>query len=79
MTNQEAITNFMYFGHNFPYNFISKVWGEENSISNHLQSKFDAMAERYSTMTFFRWFMELDNGNKDILTDWVEKNYKAFS
>jgi len=30
-------------------------------------------------LTFFSWFMELDSTNQEILTDWVEKNYKAFS
>ena len=27
----------------------------------------------------FSWFMELDSTNQEILTDWVEKNYKSFS
>tara|TARA_R110001606_G_scaffold399073_1_gene580328 strand:+ start:2421 stop:2654 length:234 start_codon:yes stop_codon:yes gene_type:complete len=76
MSNQKSIINFMYFGHNYPYNFISKVWGEDSSIANHLAEKFHTMYERKGTLTFFSWFMELDNGNKDILTSWVEENYK---
>lgn len=77
MTNQEATRNFMYFGHNYPSNFISQIWGE--GMANHLQSKFHSMYERKGTMTFFSWFMELDSTNQEILTDWVEKNYKSFS
>lgn len=77
MTNQEATRNFMYFGHNYPSNFISQIWGE--GMANHLQSKFHSMYERKGTMTFFSWFMELDSTNQEILTDWVEKNYKPFS
>jgi hypothetical protein len=48
-------------------------------MANHLQSKFHSMYERKGTLTFFSWFMELDSTNQEILTDWVEKNYKAFS
>tara|TARA_R110000803_G_scaffold167356_1_gene230571 strand:+ start:133 stop:366 length:234 start_codon:yes stop_codon:yes gene_type:complete len=77
MTNQEAILNFMYFGHNYPSNFISQVWGE--GMANHLQSKFHSMYERKGTLTFFSWFMELDSTNQGILTNWIEKNYKSFS
>jgi hypothetical protein len=77
MTNQEATRNFMYFGHNYPSNFISQIWGE--GMANHLQSKFHSMYEHKGTMTFFSWFMELDSTNQEILTNWIEKNYKAFS
>jgi|TARA_R110000787_G_scaffold16014_1_gene49049 hypothetical protein len=77
MTNQKSITNFMYFGHNYPSDFISQVWGE--GIANHLQSKFHSMYERKGTLAFFSWFMELDGGNQEMLTTWINKNYKAFS
>tara|TARA_B110000503_G_scaffold82198_1_gene125473 strand:- start:95 stop:403 length:309 start_codon:yes stop_codon:yes gene_type:complete len=77
LTNSQAISNFMYFGHNFPHDFILKVWG--GGMGNHLKSKFNNMAERHGTMTFFSWFMELDEVNKKLLTNWVEKNYRAFS
>ena len=77
MTNQESTRNFMYFGHNYPSNFISQIW--EEGMANHLQSKFHSMYERKGTMTFFSWFMELDSTNQEILTGWIEKNYKAFS
>ena len=74
MSNSEAINKFMYFGHNYPSGFILKVW--EGSLGKHLESKFHSMYERYGTMTFFRWFMELDDLNKDILIEWIETNYK---
>lgn len=74
MTNSEAIVKFMYFGHNYPSGFITKVW--KGSLGVHLESKFSDMYQRYGTMTFFRWFMELDGGNKEILTSWIEANYK---
>lgn len=77
MSNSEAISNFMYFGHNYPHDFISKVWG--GSMADHLSAKFHQMYSTYGTMTFFRWFMELDGYNKSILTEWVSANYKAFN
>ena len=70
-----AITKFMLFGHNYPSNFISQVW--MNGLANHLQSKFSDMYERKGTLTFFSWFMELDEQNKDILLTWIESNYKG--
>lgn len=77
MANQLSTRNFMYFGHNYPSNFISQVWEEE--MANHLQSKFKSIYEYRGTLTFFSWFMELDSENQEILIDWIEKNYKAFS
>ena len=75
MDNTKAIIKFMYFGHNYSSGFISKVW--EGSLGNHLQEKFNAMYHDYGTMTFFRWFMQLDEGNKAKLTEWIEANYKG--
>jgi hypothetical protein len=84
MKNQ-AIINFMYFGHNYPHNFISKVWAgkdclEENdkySLARHLEIKFNSMYEQKGTLTFFLWFMEIDNDNKNILINYIDKNYKG--
>lgn len=75
MTNSEAIVKFMYFGHNYPSGFITKVW--EGSLGKHLEDKFSNMYHTYGTMTFFRWFMELDEGNKARLIEWIEANYKG--
>jgi len=75
MTNSNAIINFMYFGHNYESDFIIKVFG--NHLGNHLQSKFNTMYSKYGTLTFFRWYMELDNGNKELLNNWIEQNYKS--
>ena len=85
MTNSEAIINFMYFGHNYPHNFIAKVWAgketlteeDQYSLADHLTKKFHTMYEKHGTLTFFRWYMELDNGNKAILNSYIEDNYKS--
>jgi hypothetical protein len=69
----------MYFAHNFGYNFIEEVWKSEPNMANHLRSKFNSYAQQQGNGTngFFRWFMELDNGNKETLTDWIGANYKG--
>jgi hypothetical protein len=77
MTNQEAIINFMYFGHNYPANFISKVWGIGSTSAKHLEGKFHSMYEQKGTLTFFSWFMELDNDNKDVLINYIHNNYRG--
>jgi hypothetical protein len=79
MTNFEAINKFMYFGHNFKHDFIEQVWKAEPNMANHLRSKFNMYAERLGSGTqgFFRWFMELDQTNKETLTNWIEANYKG--
>ena len=74
----KAVINFCYFGHNYPYNFIDLVWKDDNHIAKHLQDKFNQMYPRHTTMTFFLWFMELDDYNKEKLVDWIEYNYLAF-
>jgi len=76
MKNNDGIINFLYFGHNYLPNFISKVWSDNQNIADHLQSKFNAVYDKKGTMAFFSWFMELSPTNKEILTSWITINYK---
>ena len=73
MKSKDSIVKFMYFGHNYPNGFISNIWGGQ--MAKHLESKFSTMYERKGTLTFFSWFMELDNSNREILINWIEENY----
>lgn len=68
-----AIINFMYFGHNYPSGFITEVW--KGSLGQHFQDKFSSMYQRHGTSTFFVWYMELSDNNKEILNNWIETNY----
>lgn len=77
MTNKQAIVNFMYFAHNFPYGFIDKVWSDNKHMADHLNDKFHVYRSNDGTQTFFRWFMNLDEGNKEKLINWIDKNYRA--
>lgn len=81
MNNSESTINFMYFIHNFPYNFIEKVWGEDSNLCNHLESKWRGLitsGDDYGYIYFLKFFMDLSKDNKTILLEWVEKNYKSF-
>lgn len=77
MKNLELINKVMMFGYNYPPNFIAKVWEDEQNLANHLQSKFSDFYQRVGTMAFFRWYMELDNGNREKLVNWIDNNYKG--
>ena len=77
-TNFEYLNNFMYFGHNYDHDFIEKAWQHDTFLTKHLREKFHSMYDRYGTMTFFRWYMELDDNNKHVLAHWININYTAF-
>ena len=66
----------MYFGNNYPHDFIDQVWDMNKHLAEHLKIKFGAMYSNYGTMTFFRWFMELSDGNKTMLINWISENYR---
>ena len=79
MTNFQAINNFMYFGYNFNHDFIEQVWKAEPIMAKHLRDKFNSYAVQLQsgTQAYFHWFMQLDQKNKETLTNWIETNYKG--
>ena len=86
MTNQNVVNenartiNFMYFANNFPHNWIEEVWQNDVRLSKHLKGKWNSMNQSNQlggTVNFFKLFMELDNGNRNTLCDWIAKNYKG--
>lgn len=66
---------FMFFGNNYPRDFIKKAWANDTHIADHLESKFSTMYQRHGTMTFFKWYMELSDNNRHILMNWINLNY----
>ena len=76
--SNRKVINFMYFGNNYPHDFIEKCWNYDKRLADHLRDKFSDFYLRYTTYTFFRWFMELDEGNKIHLLEWITHNYIAF-
>jgi len=75
ITKYDFANKFMYYGHNYQSGFIFEVWKDEPRLAKHFDSKFSRLYNEYGTMAFFRWFMELSDGNKVKLFDYVEENY----
>jgi hypothetical protein len=74
---KEIITKWVMFGYNYPPDFIQKVWGE-GWLADHFQSKFNAKHEKYGANGVMNsFFSELDEGNRDLLTEWILTNYKG--
>jgi len=80
MNENKTTINFMYFAHNFGYNWISVIWSNNTHMANHLMSKWNALNQNNSdggTSNFFKLFMQLDDNNRNILLDWIKENYKG--
>jgi hypothetical protein len=72
------INKFVMFGFNFPPNFISEVWADNQNIANHLQEKFSSIYDRNGAKAaVFVFYTELDTENKRKFEDWVTQNYKG--
>ena len=83
----EAIIKFNYYANNFHYDFIQLVWGEDTSLSNHLQSKWDVLVSQLTnarkesdnrfvtnltgTTLFYKFYMMLDTYNKYKLNNFI--------
>ena len=71
------IHKFVYFGYNFPSDFIEKVW-EDSHLVNHLRNKFDEIYARVGAKAVFNYFyINLDRGNQQKLEDWIINNYEG--
>lgn len=70
--------NFMYFANNFHHDWMDSIWKPETSIHTHLYAKWRnlCISNTYGgTANFLTFFMQLDEGNKEILLDWIKQNY----
>ena len=76
MNNSEAITNFMFFANNFGQTQLDAMFNV-TSAPQHLKDKFQMLAQRNGggTQGFFAWFMELSQGNKDAVCNYINENY----
>ena len=62
----------MYFAHNFPFNWIEGVWADEPYLVSHFNDKWKG-----GTQGFFDFYMNLCEGNKEKLEQWIEDNYNV--
>lgn len=67
----------IYFGFNYPHDFIERVFGEGDSITNHLKSKFKNIYEKHGAVAFFRFYIELDNENQKLMDDFITNEYRG--
>jgi spore maturation protein CgeB len=72
------IHKFVYFGYNYPNNWIEKVWEGNAHMIEHLSKKFRQAYEKYGSKAAMNYFyVELDSVNQNILEKWIIKNYKG--
>lgn len=71
-----AIHKFNMFSLNYPNDFIEKIWGGGNVISDHLKMKFDHSYDQYgSKAAMLMFWTELDSENRRMLQEYVIDNY----
>lgn len=76
--NKSSINLFVSFCFNYPNGFIKKVWKGNDSLIDHLESKFENIYEKhnaYPVMPLF--YSELSETNQKKLETWILKNYKG--
>ena len=68
----------MYFGFNYPHDFIEQCWKHDPNIVKHFRSKFSMLYQQHQGFTFFQWYMELSENYKVELNEWITHNYISF-
>ena len=72
---EKSVINFMYFGLNYPGDFISEVWKDDLRLAVHLKEKFIGFYSRFGTFAFYSWFFELGTDHQTKLVRWIDQNY----
>ena len=67
-----TVTKFMRFAYNFPSQWIEGVWAGEPRLVTHFNNKWKG-----GTNGIFDFYMNLDEGNKERLEQWIDANYKG--
>lgn len=66
------ISKFVFFGYNYPHDFIQQIWRDEQVIANHLQNKFDMFYKKVGPNAVMnRFYVELDNENREKLERYI--------
>lgn len=68
--------NFLYFAYNFSQEHLEHIF-ELLGNYDHFSSKFRSMYGEGGTHKFFNFMMELTDDNKQIIIDYIDKNYKG--
>ena len=78
VANYKMVRDFMFFGYNYPHDWIEQVW-KGDSIAKHLRTKFYDLCYKHSSSghAYCEFFFEMDDENKKKLVTWISENYKA--
>jgi len=85
MTNSESMATLMTYAYNFNYDFIKDCWKDDKSLVDHLNGKWADIANNITAINkkvggwprlsgtdiWFRFYMELDQENKDKLNQYI--------
>lgn len=87
----DAVKKFFYFSMNYPFKYYEYVdmFGKKRAevyptflmevewtcSRDHIISKWNAIKEKDSYGTINRFFAELDENNKKLFSEWIDKNY----
>jgi hypothetical protein len=72
---EKSVVNFMYFGLNYPGDFIMEVWKDDPRLAVHFKEKFIVSYSRFGTFAFYSWFFELSTDHQATLIRWIDQNY----
>ena len=86
LQSSENIDSIIWFGLNYPPNFIRECWSDDPCLANHLNDKFAMCHEgtdemkgwvktRLSYGVFTRFLTMLDDGNRDKLYQYILDTY----
>ena len=71
-----TIESTLHFIHNFPYNFIEEIWGDETWLAKHLRSKFSGfcLKDGYgSANAIMKLINTLDQQNANKLYKYIKQ------
>jgi hypothetical protein len=72
-TFQKSLLSFI---HNYPHDFIERIWCDDNHLKNHFREKFNALCRQHTSDKAMLVLMsELSDDNLQLLLDWVNYNY----
>ncbi|MCK9430384.1 MAG: hypothetical protein M0R17_10320 [Candidatus Omnitrophica bacterium] len=74
--SDSLIHKFVYFGFNYPNNWVNEVWKDNPTLAKHLNTKFHSIYNKVGARAAVNTFYtELDSENQHILEDWINNNY----
>ena len=75
--SMKQVQTVMFFAFNYQHDFISIVWKDDKYLAKHLEGKFNSLYEKHgSTGVMMKFIGELDEGNLELLTKYINVVYQ---